>query len=315
MACGSLLLSFDKALGRDIALRCAGHGDNLSIETTPGLVTVRLPEQGVTLALTAPVAPFDLMLSWDALGGWIRLAAWSQDDLNTVPVWAQTRLSRALPGALLAQIAQSSRPLCAALAGLALSAQVLPIAQRGGVASTARVATPRGPVMAGQLVPGQIVLTADGDLAQIRSVRHVHPPVWSAPPALRLRAPYLGLSDDVIVDGNQLIGLSGADVEYLCGAPRVAFRAGDILGQQGTLAWRPAEMMHWVQIVLERPAALIASGLPVYSHDPWMAGCDAATARLGVLQMIPAALWPEPGPAAVPQPREQLLSLLRFRAA
>lgn len=315
VARGSLLLSFDKVPQHDCAIHSAAHGESLTIICARNGVRASLSAQGACLDLPGCFAPFDATLSWDVLEGWLRFAVWSRAHPGKGPIWRETRLTEALPGALLARLADPGNRMTDSMAGLAVSTRLLPIGLRGGLAPTVKLASPRGPVDAGRLVPGQLLLTADHDLAQVRWVHYDHHPVWSAAPSIRLRAPYLGLTDDVIVDGDQLIGLTGPDVEYLCGQPEISFRAGDLLGQQGTLAWRPPMMLRLVRIVLDRPAALLASGLPVYAQDPWLGGQSALTSRLGALHHMPAALWPAPAPGPDPMSREELLSLLRFRAA
>jgi hypothetical protein len=83
------------------------------------------------------------------------------------------------------------------------------------------VDTPNGPVAAGLLRAGDVVLTVDGGAQKLLSVRHIKVPGRGAFAPVLLRAPYFGAKTDLLVSSEQAICLSGTAVEYLYGEDRV----------------------------------------------------------------------------------------------
>lgn len=220
-----------------------------------------------------------------------------------------------LPSTLLAQLASHDRPVGRAVAYTALSSAAEPLGAMGGLMARAKITTPRGLVPASALKPGMIVNTADGDLAQVVMARAIERPAWDGAEPIWLRAPHLGLKRDLVVAADQQIELYGADIDYLLGTDRVCIRAADLALGEMALRYHNAPVSSLVQIALDRPAAILAEGLAVRSQDPWHGCSDVTQAQLGLLNGIPTALWPRPGQVPQPIGREELLTLLRFRAA
>ena len=83
------------------------------------------------------------------------------------------------------------------------------------------VDTPTGPVAAGLLRAGDVVLSADGAVCRLQTVRHMRVPGRGAFAPILLRAPYYGGKTDLLVSSEQAICLSGTAVDYLYGEDRV----------------------------------------------------------------------------------------------
>lgn len=87
------------------------------------------------------------------------------------------------------------------------------------------IATPRGLVPAGLLVAGDMVLTIDHGPLPLAAVRRHHVPTRGSHTPVLLRAPYFPAHGDMLVSSDQLILLSGSEVEYLFGEEEVLVEA------------------------------------------------------------------------------------------
>ncbi len=83
------------------------------------------------------------------------------------------------------------------------------------------IRTPTGPRAAGSLHPGDMVMTRDAGAQMLRSVRHMDLPSRGAYAPVLLRAPYFGSAHDLLVSADQMIVMSGSEVEYLFGHDEV----------------------------------------------------------------------------------------------
>ncbi len=81
--------------------------------------------------------------------------------------------------------------------------------------------TPDGPVAAGLLRAGDLVLTQDSGPLPVRFVLHSEVPGRGAFAPILLRAPYFGQTTDLLVSSEQPVCMDGASVEYLFGEDRV----------------------------------------------------------------------------------------------
>ncbi len=126
--------------------------------------------------------------------------------------------------------------------------------------------TARGPVAAGALRPGDMVLTVDNGLQPVlRTTRLRLPSRGSFAPVI-LRAPFLGQGSDVLISADQLLVLRGAEVEYMFGDEAVLVRAGSLAN--GSVARNDGlhASIDCVAIDLGLPELMLADGLKLLSH-------------------------------------------------
>lgn len=90
------------------------------------------------------------------------------------------------------------------------------------------VATPRGPVEAGRLRAGDVVLCCEGH-RRVRSVRQAAMPLGDVVAPVLLRAPYFARCSDLVVSPDQPVVLHGAVVEYLFGEDAVLAEARQLV--------------------------------------------------------------------------------------
>ncbi|MGO4906816.1 Hint domain-containing protein [Pseudorhodobacter sp. W20_MBD10_FR17] len=130
-----------------------------------------------------------------------------------------------------------------------------------------QIDTVDGPVAAGRLEPGDMLLTEAGDFAPVLSVqRMVLPSRGSFSPVL-LRAPYFGAHSDILVSSDQLIAVSGDEVEYLFGDETVLTQACHLTDGRAALMDLRRTVTSCVALDIGTPQLLRAEGCRLLSHS------------------------------------------------
>lgn len=129
-----------------------------------------------------------------------------------------------------------------------------------------------GPVPAGHLRAGDLLLTDDGDYATLLSVQHMDLPSRGSFSPVMLRAPYFGAETDILVSSDQLIALSGAEVEYLFGDETVLTMAGNVTDGRAALMDYRRAVSSCVSLDIGTPRLICAQGCRLLTHsntNPW----------------------------------------------
>lgn len=130
------------------------------------------------------------------------------------------------------------------------------------------IETARGPVSAGNLRPGDMVMTEDNGLQPVLNLHRLRLPSRGSFAPVILRAPFLGQRSDVLISADQLVLMDGPEVEYMFGEEEVLIHAANLT--DGTIArvdgYRAAT--DCVAIDLGMPELLLADGLRILSHGP-----------------------------------------------
>lgn len=95
--------------------------------------------------------------------------------------------------------------------------------------------TPYGPCPAGKLRPGDMLLTEDGDYSVLLSRTQMDLPSRGSFSPVVLRAPYFGAESDILVSADQLVAISGDEVEYLFGEDTVLTEARNLTDGRAAL--------------------------------------------------------------------------------
>lgn len=199
---------------------------------------------------------------------------------------------------------------------VALADHKVPVGPMPGLAGHALLETLDGPRPVSQLRPGQLVLTQDQDIAQIRWVGACELPARGRFAPMLLRAPYFGLNHDLMVSADQCIGLSGSEVEYLFGEEEVGVAARHLADNKSVLAVDGLKTLRYYQVLLDRHAILTVSGAPVESLDAAALLADPGTLAHSILGDMPAELRPHSTRPALPILRDfEAMTLVGLRAA
>lgn len=132
------------------------------------------------------------------------------------------------------------------------------------------VDTVRGPVPAGALRAGDLVMTRDDGPVALQGTRRLDLPGRGSYAPVLLRAPYFGQQADILVSSDQPVVLSGAGVEYLFGEDEVLVRAAALVDGRSALADNRRAVVSCVSLDLGAPALITAQGcmLATEFHGP-----------------------------------------------
>lgn len=130
------------------------------------------------------------------------------------------------------------------------------------------VETPRGPVFAGHLQPGDLVCTAEGGLATLRRVTRLDLPACGSFAPVILRAPFFGAGHDLLVASDLRVALSGPEVEYLFGEDEVLVEAGALIDGRLALAEQRRAVASVLLLEFDHPALVLADGCPLLVARP-----------------------------------------------
>ena len=114
--------------------------------------------------------------------------------------------------------------------GLALADTAMPVGPAATIGKGALVDTPDGACVIERLRLGDIVLTKDGGAQPVRWIVQQELPAMGPSAPIRLRAPFFGLSKDLIVAGDQRVLIAGSETEYDFGQESVLIEAKNLVG-------------------------------------------------------------------------------------
>ncbi|WP_420861624.1 Hint domain-containing protein [Algirhabdus cladophorae] len=157
-------------------------------------------------------------------------------------------------------LTQSTRRHCDGLAFFAVSNQVEPLGVPLGLTSGTTVLCKKAPRTVGDLRPGMTVVCHGQPDQQVQWAGSRLRPARGAALPIRIRAPYLGLTQDLIVAADQKIALDGPDVEYLFSQESVLVRARDLIhGPMAMIEMRP-KVMRYAHVFLTNQSMIRANG-------------------------------------------------------
>jgi hypothetical protein len=124
-----------------------------------------------------------------------------------------------------------------------------------------------GPFAAGHLAPGDVLLTEAGDYAPLLSVQQMVLPSRGSFSPVLLRAPYFGAHADILVSSDQLIAVSGDEVEYLFGHETVLTQASHLTDGRAAMMDLRRAVTSCVALDIGAPQMLRAEGCRLLSHS------------------------------------------------
>lgn len=273
IAQGTLVAELEEPLpGPVLLLDVQGAGAALSVFADPAQgVGVLLRRGGAVqrlwLAGALPAAPGlgRLLLRWSATTGqW--LLRHERRDLGLAREIRGTG-AQGLPAGLIgaACAAGGRHP---ALLWFGVTDRAVPPPGLPWIGQRTPVATPTGPRAAGVLRAGEYVMGADGEARMLRRVARVALPARGNYAPILLRAPYFGLTQDLLVSADQRLRFHGTPVEYLFGEDAVLVAARDLA--DGVLALRDGRRAVTTAVLLDvgPQAVLQGPGIGLLSAAP-----------------------------------------------
>ena len=258
---------------------------SLSFQAIPGggisMVQVEgenIAHAAVQHAISGRTDVLRITFSWNAPQGWALLTVERPEEhqVTSTPV----RDVRPMPLKALRDMVmgRDDHEFAADMIFAALSDGIEPVGPSPSLGPDAMIATPDGYRAAGSLKRGDTVLTRGGGVVPVlHKLDRVVPARGSLAP-VRLRAPYFGLLDDVIVAPEQRLVIDGSEVEYLFNQEAVLVPARHLVNGFAAMAEAPRPTARYTQVIL--PA-----------HEPLMvAGTALESLYIGQLRRKPALL-------------------------
>ena len=175
---------------------------------------------------------------------------------------------------------------------LAIADHVAPVGLNSGLMRGNLVATTEGYRSVERLALGDMVETAHGGPAPIRWITRIEMPAVGHFAPVRLRAPYYGLSQDIVVAQCQGLLMNGPDAEYLFGADTVLVRAHDLTNLQSARYEPDLPVVTYYQILLDRHDCLDVGGTWAESLYIGQLGALPGMTSTTSLGDLPAATLP-----------------------
>ena len=182
----------------------------------------------------------------------------------------------------------------------ALSDEVMPIGVLPTLDGNTLIKTPHGLVPICKLRAGQRVVTAAGDVAQIRWCGSTLLPARGRFAPLVMRAPYHGLQRDIIVAADQRLRMAGSEIEYLFGTENVAMRAGHLADDVSVTRIQSGPTHRYWQLLLDRAAPMSVAGMTIEGLDITGVQIDPSLRKHSAVAALPPELVPPAAPSQVP---------------
>ncbi|MEO0379658.1 MAG: Hint domain-containing protein [Pseudomonadota bacterium] len=231
--------------------------------------------------------------AWDTQLNWGRLALEQPEGHQTITntVHApQPQLAQDLRDLMLGT---AERTLSHDVVFAGLSTKITPIGPMPTLHPATPIATPGGYKDAGRLQRGDTVITDTGAIVPVLNTVRTRVPARGSFAPVRLRAPYFGLTQDIIVAPEQRLVLRGSEVEYMFGQEAVLVPARHVVNGFAAVLARSNALVDYVQLVLPGHEVVLAAGCPVESLYIGRIRRDADRLAASVLRDAPSRLLPE----------------------
>ncbi|MEE9387226.1 MAG: Hint domain-containing protein [Paracoccaceae bacterium] len=171
-----------------------------------------------------------LTYSWDAPRKYGLLTAEDRDDGAIYQAQVDSPIPYPMEDAIKLITGTQNSHYDERLVGLALSDHVAPIGPAPTIAAGAQICTDAGHCPIERLNIGDMVLTGGGQFQPVRSIISQRYPAIGTTAPVKIRAPFFGLDDDLMVAMGQRLLLSSIDNEYNLGQSTIQIEAGGLIG-------------------------------------------------------------------------------------
>lgn len=254
--------------------------------------------------------------SWDAPADWAQLTVERPEEYQVTSSLVQN--VKPMPLQILIDMMMGRRDSCFAsdIIFAALSDEVEPVGPSPSLCARALVATPDGFKPAQSLRRGDTVVTRGGDIVPVlHRVDRTVPARGSFAP-IRLRAPYFGLLDDVVVSPEQRLVIDGSEVEYLFNQEAVLAPARHLVNGFAARKESVGPTQRYCQVILPAHEALMVAGTALESLYIGRLRRKPVLLRSTLLRGIDRNTLPEHGRAAFKELKwYDAIHLARQRAA
>lgn len=187
---------------------------------------------------------------------------------------------------------------------LGVSNQIEPVGFAPSIAKQSLIDTPNGPMPIENLLCGDLVATADNGPQPIRWICERTVPTRGLFQPLRLRAPFFGLKQDILVAPEQRLVFENTEIEYLFGVESVLVEARHLANNVNVIReTASADSISLYQLLFDNHEIITVSG------------CQMESLYIGQIanhpDMLKSTLLSGLPPADVPYHKEIARPLLR----
>ncbi len=206
-----------------------------------------------------------IVYSWDSVARWGRMTLEQPEEFTVLSVTVNNPRPLNLADIRDLMLGQNGQTFAPDMIFAALSDRIEPIGPMPTLLPSTPLATPWGYKPAAQLQRGDTVLTqGSGVVPVLHRVSRTVPARGSFRP-VRLRAPYFGLQQDIIVSPDQRLMIDGPEVEYLFNQEAVLVPARHLVNGFAALAEPCGPMIRYTQLVLPAHETMLAAGTALES--------------------------------------------------
>ncbi|MFT6676220.1 MAG: hypothetical protein ACJAVM_002422 [Sulfitobacter sp.] len=203
--------------------------------------------------------------AWDSAEGWGRLTLEQPENAGISHRYLDDPCPLTLEDIRNLILGKNGQTFASDMVFAALSDQIEPIGPMPGLMATTPVATPWGYKPVHDLRRGDTVLSStEGVVPVLHPVSRSVPARGSYRP-IRLRAPYFGLQQDIIVSPEQRLVIDGPEVEYLFNQEAVLVPARHLVNGFAARIEPCGPVIRYAQVLLPGHEPLLAAGTAVES--------------------------------------------------
>lgn len=203
--------------------------------------------------------------SWDSAAKWGRLALEQPESYRVVTVPVPDPKPIPLEDLRDLMLGRGDHTFAPDVIFAALSTDIEPLGPMPSLLPSTPLATPWGYKPAAQLRRGDTVNTlGSGVVPVLRRISRSVPARGSYAP-VRLRAPYFGLQQDIIVAPDQRLVIDGPEVEYLFSKEAVLVPARHLVNGFAAMAEPCGLTVTYSQLLLPGHETMLAAGTPLES--------------------------------------------------
>lgn len=204
-----------------------------------------------------------ISLSWDTSQQTCRLAV--ETPGHPEFVFRDAPLTLPIFGADMRFAYTQSTTISNSVSFVALSNCVEPLGPLPGFSPTTPISAHPHSIEAQHLLRGDVVYDADRALVPVLSTLKRRLPARGSARPIRLRAPYFGLYQDIVLAACQSVCVRGTEVEYTHGCDQVLVPAGHLVNGAAAVEDPTGPIAEYVQVLMPTHTALTVAGGAVES--------------------------------------------------
>lgn len=203
--------------------------------------------------------------AWDATARWGRLTLEQPEETSLISVQVENPTPLSLRDIRMLMLGGPGQIFAPEMIFAALSDDIEPVGPMPTLLPDTPIETPWGHQNVGRLQRGDTVTTrTSGVVPVVQRLSRTVPARGSFRP-LRLRAPYFGLQQDIIVSPEQRLLIGGPEVEYLFGQEAVLVPARHLVNGFTAFAEPSGPTVTYTQLLLPRHETMLAAGTELES--------------------------------------------------